>query len=107
LTAGLLRLQLFCDKSRMFLGEQAVFPKCEGEPESRVDSSAHLMMKAHQQNPWKPFIFRSLDDFYTITVPQDQQASLLPPVELYWRRSGQKRAQEIGSEGLLSANEAC
>jgi hypothetical protein len=47
-------------------------------------------MKAHQQNTWKTFIFRSLDVCYASTVPQDQQASLLLPVELYWLRKGQK-----------------
>jgi hypothetical protein len=58
-------------------------------------------MKAHQQNTWKTFIFRSLDVCDAITVPQDQQASLLQPVELYWLVKGQKRAQGIDSEGLL------
>jgi hypothetical protein len=65
------------------------------------DSSALLVMKAHQQNTWKTFIFRSLDFCYAITVPQDQKASLLQPVEFYWLVKGQKRAQGIGSEGLL------
>ncbi len=65
------------------------------------DSSALLVMKAHQQSRWKTFIFRSLDVCYAITVPQDQKASLLQPVEFYWLVKGQKRAQGIGSEGLL------
>jgi hypothetical protein len=47
-------------------------------------------MKAHQQNTWKTFIFKSLDVCYAITVPQDQKASLLQPVELYWLVQGQK-----------------
>jgi hypothetical protein len=58
-------------------------------------------MKAHQQNRWKTFIFRSLDFCYVITVPQDQKAPLLQPVAFYWLVKGQKRAQGIGSEGLL------
>jgi len=69
--------------------------------EDESDSSALLVMKAHQQNTWKTFIFRSLDVCYAITVPQDQKASLLQPVEFYWLVKGQKRAQGIGSEGLL------
>jgi len=67
----------------------------------KSDSSALLVMKAHQQNTWKTFIFRSLDVCCAITVPQDQKASLLQPVEFYWLVQGQKRAQGIGSEGLL------
>jgi hypothetical protein len=67
----------------------------------KFDSSALLVMKAHQQNTWKTFIFRSLDFCYAITVPQDQKASLLQPVEFYWLVKGQKRAQGIGSEGFL------
>src|SRR5438874_1461446 len=51
-------------------------------------------MKAHQQNTWKPFILRSLDVCHASTVPQDQQASLLPPVELYWLIQGQKELKE-------------
>jgi len=58
-------------------------------------------MKAHQQNTWETFIFRSLDVGYAIPVPQDQKASLLQSVEFYWLGKGQKRAQGIGSEGLL------
>jgi hypothetical protein len=58
-------------------------------------------MKAHHQNPWKTFIFRSLDICDAITVPQDQKASHLQPVKFYWLGKGQKRAQGIGSEGLL------
>jgi hypothetical protein len=66
-----------------------------------IDSSALLVMKAHQQNTWKTFIFRSLDFCHAITVPQDQKASLLQSVEFDWLVKGQKRAQGIGSEGLL------
>ena len=65
------------------------------------DSSALLVMKAHQQNTWETFIFRSLDVCYAIPVSQDQKASLLQPIEFYWLVKGQKRAQGIGSEGLL------
>jgi hypothetical protein len=65
------------------------------------DSSALLVKKAHQQNTWKIVIFKSLDVCYAIAVPQDQKASLLQAVEFYWLRKGQKRAQGIGSEGLL------
>jgi hypothetical protein len=64
-------------------------------------SSALLVMKAHQQNTWETFIFRSLDVCYAIPVSQDPKASLLQPVEFYWLEKGQKRAQGIGSEGLL------
>jgi hypothetical protein len=56
----------------------------------KFDSSALLVMKAHQQNPWKTFIFRSLDVCYPMTVPQDQKASLLQPVEFYWFVQGKK-----------------
>ena len=65
------------------------------------DSSALLVMKAHQQNTWKTFIFRSLDFCHAIAVPQVPKASLLQSVEFYWLVKGQKRAQGIGSEGLL------
>jgi hypothetical protein len=51
--------------------------------EGRFDSFALLVMKAHQQNRWKTFIFRSLDVCYAITVAQDQKASLLQLVEFY------------------------
>ena len=67
----------------------------------KIDSSALLVMKAHQQNTWKPFIFRSLDFCHAVTVPQDQKASLLQSGEFDWLVKGQKRAQGIGSEGLL------
>jgi len=58
-------------------------------------------MKAHQQNTWNPFIFRSLNFCHAITVLQDQKASLLQSLEFDWLGKGQKRAQGIGSEGLL------
>jgi len=66
-----------------------------------TDSSALLVMKAHQQNTWKPFIFKSLDFCQAIAVPQVPKASLLQSVEFDWLGKGQKRAQGIGSEGLL------
>src|SRR6266487_5043588 len=67
----------------------------------KFDSSALLVMKAHQQNTWKPFIFKSLDFCQAIAVPQVPKASLLQSVEFDWLGKGQKRAQGIGSEGLL------